>query len=74
MGISDKTGSIAKGKIANLFITKEIPGYEFMPYSYGSNNIRGIFFLMDIIYYACFKDISILKIIFMQLLSFDRLI
>ena len=37
MGISDKAGSIAKGKIANLFITKEIPAYEFMPYSFGSD-------------------------------------
>ncbi len=39
MGISDTHGSIAKGKVANLFITKEIPSYEFMPYAYGSNLI-----------------------------------
>lgn len=37
MGVSDKLGSIAKGKIANVFITKEIPAYEFMPYAYGSD-------------------------------------
>jgi imidazolonepropionase len=39
MGISDTHGSIAKGKIANVFITKEIPTYEYMPYAYTSNLI-----------------------------------
>ncbi|HCT31130.1 MAG TPA: imidazolonepropionase [Bacteroidales bacterium] len=34
MGISDTHGSIAKGKVANIFITKPIPSYEFMPYAY----------------------------------------
>lgn len=34
MGVSDVVGSIAKGKIANVFITKEIPSIEFMPYAY----------------------------------------
>jgi len=39
MGLSDQLGSIAKGKIANVFITKEIPTYDFMPYAYTSNLI-----------------------------------
>ncbi|MEE4116196.1 MAG: imidazolonepropionase [Marinilabiliaceae bacterium] len=39
MGISDTHGSIAKGKVANLYITKEIPSYEFLPYAYGSDLI-----------------------------------
>jgi imidazolonepropionase len=39
MGISQTHGSIAVGKVANLFITKEIPSYEFMPYAFGSNLI-----------------------------------
>ena len=39
MGISDTHGSIARGKVANVFITKEIPSYEFMPYAFGSNLI-----------------------------------
>ncbi len=39
MGISDTHGSITIGKKANLFITKKIPSYEFMPYAYGSNLI-----------------------------------
>jgi imidazolonepropionase len=42
MGISDTHGSIAKGKIANVFITKKIPSYEFMPYAFGSNLIETI--------------------------------
>lgn len=39
MGIQEELGSIAKGKKANVFITKEIPTYEFMPYYYGSNKV-----------------------------------
>ncbi|PLX03560.1 MAG: imidazolonepropionase [Marinilabiliales bacterium] len=39
MGISDKLGTVSKGKIANLIITKEIPTYEYIPYYYGSNKV-----------------------------------
>lgn len=39
LGISDIAGSITKGKVANLFITKPIPGIEYMPYYYGFNKI-----------------------------------
>ncbi len=39
MGLSRTHGSIARGKVANVFITKEIPSYEFLPYAYGSNLI-----------------------------------
>lgn len=39
MGLSETHGSIAKGKVANVFITKEIPSYEFMPYAFGSDLI-----------------------------------
>lgn len=39
MGLSRTHGSIAKGKVANIFITKKIPSYEFMPYAFGSNLI-----------------------------------
>jgi len=37
MGLSETHGSIAKGKVANVFITKKIPSYDFMPYAFGSN-------------------------------------
>ena len=43
MGLQETHGSIAKGKVANIFITKEIPTYEFMPYAYGSNLIDTVF-------------------------------
>jgi imidazolonepropionase len=42
MGISETHGSIAVGKVANVFITKEIPSYEFMPYAFGSNLIETV--------------------------------
>ena len=42
MGISENYGSIAKGKVANLFITKEISSYAVIPYSYGSNLIETV--------------------------------
>ncbi len=42
MGISETHGSIARGKVANVFITKKIPSYEFMPYAYGSDLIETI--------------------------------
>ncbi len=42
MGISGTHGSIARGKVANLFITTEIPSLEFMPYAYGTNLIDTI--------------------------------
>ena len=42
MGLSKTHGSIAIGKQANVFITKEIPGYSFIPYSFGSNLIETV--------------------------------
>ena len=37
MEIGDTHGSITKGKVANLYITKEMPSYAFMPYSFGGS-------------------------------------
>lgn len=42
MGIQEECGSIARGKKANMFITKEIPNLEYMPYAYGSDLIDQI--------------------------------
>lgn len=39
MGVEEIAGSVSKGKVANLFITKAIPGYEYMPYAFGSDLI-----------------------------------
>ena len=42
MGLSDTHGSIVRGKIANIFITKPIPNYEFMPYAFTTPLINKI--------------------------------
>jgi imidazolonepropionase len=42
MGLSETHGSIARGKVANVFITKEIPSYQFMPYAFGSDLIETV--------------------------------
>jgi imidazolonepropionase len=43
MNLSDKVGSITKGKLANFFITKEIASYGFLPYSFGDNLIENVY-------------------------------
>ena len=35
-------GSITKGKVANLIITKEVPSFAYLPYKFGSDWIDGI--------------------------------
>jgi len=40
MGVEKDLGSIDIGKRANLFITKEISNYDYLPYSFGENLIR----------------------------------
>jgi imidazolonepropionase len=42
MGVEKELGSIAIGKKANLFITKPIPSYSYLPYSFGENLISKI--------------------------------
>jgi len=42
MGIADTHGSITIGKKANLIITKRIPSYYQIPYSFGSNLIETV--------------------------------
>lgn len=49
MGLSEELGSIAKGKKANLFMTKPISTYEFMPYAYGSNKVEKVILNGEII-------------------------
>ncbi|NPD85531.1 imidazolonepropionase [Lentimicrobium sp. L6] len=39
MDLSKEMGSICRGKRASFFITKEIPSYEYMPYSFGDNKV-----------------------------------
>lgn len=42
MECQNQLGSITIGKKANLFVTKEIPGYNFIPYSFGSNCVETV--------------------------------
>ena len=42
MGLSGEYGSIARGKVANVFITTPVPSYSFMPYAYGSNKVSTV--------------------------------
>lgn len=43
MGISQTHGSIARGKQANFYITKDIPTIEYIPYYYGTNKVDRVF-------------------------------
>lgn len=43
MGLEKTHGSICKGKKASFIITKEIPSYGFIPYSFGNNQIDKVF-------------------------------
>jgi imidazolonepropionase len=40
MGVEKELGSICIGKKANLFITKPMPSYSYLSYSFGENVIR----------------------------------
>jgi imidazolonepropionase len=42
MGLQHELGSIAVGKRANVFITKEIPSLEYLPYAFGSNKVETV--------------------------------
>jgi len=43
INLQDKVGSITKGKLANLILTKEINSYNFIPYSFGNPCIEKVF-------------------------------
>ena len=43
IGLETKVGSISKGKLANLILTKPINSYGFIPYSFGNNQIESVF-------------------------------
>ncbi|WP_423127822.1 imidazolonepropionase [Gaoshiqia sp. Z1-71] len=42
MGVEGICGSICQGKLGNVFITKELPGYEAIPYYFGSDLIETV--------------------------------
>ena len=43
MNLNEEMGSITKGKLANFFITKEIPSYNVIPYNFGNNQIQSVY-------------------------------
>jgi imidazolonepropionase len=43
MNLQDKVGTITRGKLANLILTKEINSYHFIPYSFGNSCIEKVF-------------------------------
>ena len=43
MGVSDKYGSIAKGKVANFLITRPLPSLAYIPYAYTQPIIREVY-------------------------------
>ncbi|MDO6760021.1 imidazolonepropionase [Tamlana sp. 2_MG-2023] len=43
MGLEKQVGSITKGKLANLILTKPIHSYSFIPYSFGNNQIETVY-------------------------------
>ena len=43
MGVSDELGSIAVGKRANFWLSKPMPTYQYLPYSYGDNKVDTVF-------------------------------
>lgn len=43
MGVQSEVGSISKGKRASFIVTKPIPSYTYLPYSFGENCIEKVF-------------------------------
>lgn len=43
MGLSDRVGSITRGKLANIIMTEPVPSYGFLPYSFGNEHIEQVF-------------------------------
>lgn len=42
MGIEKTHGSVTRGKVANLVITKPVPGINYLPYAYGSDLVEKV--------------------------------
>jgi imidazolonepropionase len=42
MGLEKTHGSVTRGKVANLVITKPVPGINYLPYAYGSDLVEKV--------------------------------
>jgi len=49
IGMADKVGSIEVGKYADILVT-DMPSYQYLPYHFGSNNIREVYKKGELIY------------------------
>ena len=45
MGLAGEYGLIARGKVANIFVTKPMPSLAYLPYAFGSNLIDRVMLL-----------------------------
>jgi imidazolonepropionase len=43
IGLQNQVGSITKGKLANLIVTKPINSYGFIPYSFGESHVETVY-------------------------------
>ncbi len=43
MNLQKECGTIQVGKLANFFITKKMPSYSYIPYSFGENPVEQVF-------------------------------
>tara|TARA_R110000787_G_scaffold234375_3_gene341247 strand:+ start:1716 stop:2954 length:1239 start_codon:yes stop_codon:yes gene_type:complete len=43
LNLSNKTGSITRGKLASFMVTKPINSFSFLPYNFGQNNIEKVY-------------------------------
>ncbi len=43
MGVEQEVGSITKGKLANLILTKPVNSYNYLPYNFGDSNIETVY-------------------------------
>ncbi|CAG5082537.1 imidazolonepropionase [Parvicella tangerina] len=43
MEVADQVGSITKGKRANFIVTNPVKGLNYLPYSFGENNIHAVY-------------------------------
>jgi imidazolonepropionase len=50
MGIQDTHGSICRGKKANILITREVPGPDYLPYAYGSDLVETVILNGEIVH------------------------
>ena len=42
MEVQDKAGSISRGKLANIIVTRPIPSLAYLPYSFGTNLVERV--------------------------------